>query len=160
LRAWDVRIDEAFFLGGIAKTEILKAFGAHMFFDDKEEYCKLASEKVPTSRVLLPRPDRTEIEVSVRLDAGSVAGQDRFLFICKGYLRRAFTPNEGELKEWYRLSIQDWPGASRSGFLEELEESVKETPRGNERRASTEEDTPKAKLLTFLENLVSKHRPK
>src|SRR4029077_3473957 len=31
LRAWDVRLDEAFFLGGIAKTEILKAFGAHMF---------------------------------------------------------------------------------------------------------------------------------
>jgi len=160
LRAWDVRIDEAFFLGGIAKTEILKAFGAHMFFDDKEEYCKLASEKVPTSRVLLPFPDRTKIEVSVRLDAGSVAGQDRFLFICKGYLRRAFTPNEGELKEWYRLSIQDWPGASRSGFLDELEESVKEMATGNEGKASTEEDTPKAKLLTFLENLVSKHRPK
>ena len=35
LRAWNVRIDEAFFLGGIEKSEILKAFGANIFFDDQ-----------------------------------------------------------------------------------------------------------------------------
>lgn len=32
LRAWDIRIDEAFFLGGIEKSEVLKAFGANIFF--------------------------------------------------------------------------------------------------------------------------------
>lgn len=36
LREWKVRIDEAFFLGGVEKTEILKAFGAHIFFDDQD----------------------------------------------------------------------------------------------------------------------------
>ncbi len=51
LRAWNVRIDEAFFLGGISKTEVLKAFGAHIFFDDQAVHTKPASEVVPSARV-------------------------------------------------------------------------------------------------------------
>jgi 5'-nucleotidase len=35
LRAWDIRIDEALFLGGLAKGPFLKAFGADIFFDDQ-----------------------------------------------------------------------------------------------------------------------------
>lgn len=51
LRAWNVRIDEAFFLGGISKKEILKAFGAHIFFDDQMIHTEAASEVVPSARV-------------------------------------------------------------------------------------------------------------
>lgn len=51
LRAWDVSIDEAFFLGGLLKGEVLKAFGPHMFFDDHKGYCDDAAVYVPTSRV-------------------------------------------------------------------------------------------------------------
>ena len=51
LRAWNVRIDEAFFLGGIQKTDVLKAFGAHIFFDDQALHTKKASEVVPAARV-------------------------------------------------------------------------------------------------------------
>lgn len=51
LRAWDVRIDEAFFLGGIRKKDILKAFGAHIFFDDQAVHTGPASEVVPSARV-------------------------------------------------------------------------------------------------------------
>lgn len=51
LRAWNVRIDEAFFLGGISKKEVLKAFGAHIFFDDQEVHTTPASEVVPSARV-------------------------------------------------------------------------------------------------------------
>lgn len=51
LRAWNVRIDEAFFLGGISKTEVLKAFGAHIFFDDQAVHTLPASEVVPSARV-------------------------------------------------------------------------------------------------------------
>ena len=51
LRAWNVRIDEAFFLGGINKAEILKAFGAHIFFDDQVANTAPASEVVPSARV-------------------------------------------------------------------------------------------------------------
>ena len=51
LRAWNVRIDEAFFLGGITKRDVLKAFGAHIFFDDQAVHTKSASEVVPAARV-------------------------------------------------------------------------------------------------------------
>lgn len=52
LRAWDVRIDEAFFLGGVEKSEVLKAFGANIFFDDQTVHTDSASKLVPSARVL------------------------------------------------------------------------------------------------------------
>ena len=51
LRAWNVRIDEAFFLGGVQKTDVLKAFGAHIFFDDQAVHTQTASKVVPSARV-------------------------------------------------------------------------------------------------------------
>ena len=51
LRAWDIRIDEAFFLGGIEKSEVLKAFGANIFFDDHTVHTDSASRLVPAARV-------------------------------------------------------------------------------------------------------------
>lgn len=51
LRAWNVRIDEAFFLGGVAKKDVLEAFGAHIFFDDQAIHTTPASEVVPSARV-------------------------------------------------------------------------------------------------------------
>ncbi len=51
LRAWDVRIDEVFFLGGIEKSEVLKAFGANIFFDDQTVHTEPASKLVPSALV-------------------------------------------------------------------------------------------------------------
>ncbi len=51
LRAWDVRIDEAFFLGGIPKKEVLKAFRADIFFDDQDVHTNPAAGGVPSARV-------------------------------------------------------------------------------------------------------------
>ena len=51
LLAWDVNVDEAFFLGGLPKTEILSAFRPHIFFDDQEVHCIPASKVVSTGRV-------------------------------------------------------------------------------------------------------------
>lgn len=51
LRAWGVKVDEIFFLGGIEKKSILKAFNAHIFFDDQDSHVKPASEVIPSSRV-------------------------------------------------------------------------------------------------------------
>ena len=51
LRAWNIRIDEAFFLGGIEKSEVLKAFGANIFFDDQTAHTDPASKLVPAARV-------------------------------------------------------------------------------------------------------------
>ena len=51
LRAWDVRIDEVFFLGGVKKSEVLKAFDANIFFDDQPAHTDPASKLVPSARV-------------------------------------------------------------------------------------------------------------
>lgn len=51
LRNWGVRIDEAFFLGGLDKSEVLEAFGADIFFDDNEAYTSKAAKVVLSARV-------------------------------------------------------------------------------------------------------------
>lgn len=51
LRKWNLRIDEAFFLGGIEKTQILEAFGAHIFFDDQRKHTDRAKKVVPSAHV-------------------------------------------------------------------------------------------------------------
>lgn len=51
LRAWNIRIDEAIFLGGLAKGEFLQAFGADVFFDDHEIHCQSANKHVTTGHV-------------------------------------------------------------------------------------------------------------
>lgn len=51
LNAWNVRIDEVFFMGGIEKAKVLEAFGAHIFFDDQAVHTDPASKLVPAARV-------------------------------------------------------------------------------------------------------------
>lgn len=51
LRAWDIRIDEALFLGGMSKGEFLDAYGADLFVDDQQGHCDIASEFVLTGHV-------------------------------------------------------------------------------------------------------------
>lgn len=51
LRAWDIRIDEAVFLGGLDKGEFLRTFGADIFFDDQRGHCESARQHVPTGHV-------------------------------------------------------------------------------------------------------------
>lgn len=51
LRAWNIRIDEALFLGGMNKGEFLKAFGADIFFDDQQGHCESARQHVATGHV-------------------------------------------------------------------------------------------------------------
>lgn len=52
LNAWGVRVDEAFFLGGSEKYEILEAFGADIFFDDQDIHLDLSSSVVPSAKVI------------------------------------------------------------------------------------------------------------
>lgn len=51
LRTWNVHVDEAFFLGGLSKDQILKAYRAHIFFDDQETHLEDASKVVPSGKV-------------------------------------------------------------------------------------------------------------
>ena len=51
LRSWGIQVDGAFFLGGIEKKAILKAFGAQIFFDDQRVHTDAAAQVVPAARV-------------------------------------------------------------------------------------------------------------
>jgi 5'-nucleotidase len=158
LRAWGGRFDTALFLGGLPKADHLKAFGAHIFFDDKKEYCDLAAKQVPTGQVFQRIPAKAE--VSVRLEhVDALTDQAQFLLVCRAYLKKEYSDSEGEFIEWYDANAKEWPEEIRSVFLEELNASVEGTPGGKERIAAGEENTNKAKLLGFLRKLVHKHRP-
>lgn len=52
LNVWGVRIDEAFFLGGSEKYEVLQAFGADIFFDDQDVHLNLSASVVPSAKVI------------------------------------------------------------------------------------------------------------
>ena len=51
LRHWGVYVNEIFFLGGLEKSRILKAFKPHIFFDDQDLHLEAASKHVPSGRV-------------------------------------------------------------------------------------------------------------
>jgi 5'-nucleotidase len=51
LRAWNIRIDEALFLGGLDKGEFLRAFGADFFFDDQRAHVESAAKHVAAAHV-------------------------------------------------------------------------------------------------------------
>lgn len=52
LRAWGVYVDMAFFLGGVEKSTVLKAFRPHIFFEDQQVHLENAAAIVPSGRVL------------------------------------------------------------------------------------------------------------
>lgn len=51
LRHWGIYVDEVFFLGGLDKSKVLKAFKAHIFFDDQDLHLEAASKFVPSGKV-------------------------------------------------------------------------------------------------------------
>lgn len=51
LRAWGTPADEAHFVVIWSKAPILKAFGAHIFFDDQEKHVLGAASVVPAGHV-------------------------------------------------------------------------------------------------------------
>ena len=51
LRAWGVYVDEIFFLGGLDKSKILRAFKAHIFFDDQDVHLDETSHYIPSGKV-------------------------------------------------------------------------------------------------------------
>jgi len=51
LRSWDIHLNECLFLGGMEKTEFLRAFSADIYFDDQNTHVELAREHLPAGHV-------------------------------------------------------------------------------------------------------------
>jgi len=65
LRAWDVAIDETYFLNGGEKGEILRVFKPQIFFDDQDRHVSRAAKFVPAGLVpsTVPMaPETTELD--------------------------------------------------------------------------------------------------
>jgi 5'-nucleotidase len=60
LRAWGIKINQMFFLGGISKDQVLKEFRPHIFFDDQDVHAEPASHHVPSARVPAARKKKTK----------------------------------------------------------------------------------------------------
>lgn len=63
LRAWNVRVDEIHFLGGVPKTGILRKFRPHIYFDDQRDQL---STDVPCAEVC-----RLEVSLPEKRPSGS-----------------------------------------------------------------------------------------
>jgi 5'-nucleotidase len=74
LRAWGVRVDETYFLGGADKTDVLRAFGAHIFFDDQLAHAERAASSVPSAQVLW---QADELDVPAPPAAATIVGPQR-----------------------------------------------------------------------------------
>jgi len=61
LREWGVYVDEAFFLGGLPKHEILEAFKPHIFFDDQKVHLENTAKSIHAGLV----PYQTNSELSI-----------------------------------------------------------------------------------------------
>ena len=48
---WNVEVDEAMFLGGLAKGEFLREFKPDFFFDDQTGHVHSAAQHVPAGHV-------------------------------------------------------------------------------------------------------------
>lgn len=51
LNAWDIEVDETFFMGGIEKARILETLKPHLFFDDQLKHLAAAARLVPSVHI-------------------------------------------------------------------------------------------------------------
>lgn len=51
LKSWGVRVNDAFFLGGVEKRKVLEVLQPHIFFDDQQGHLEGAAQVVPSVHV-------------------------------------------------------------------------------------------------------------
>ncbi|WP_367870421.1 5'-nucleotidase [Luteolibacter sp. Populi] len=103
LRAYGIRINELFFMGGVAKSEALKAFKPHIFFDDQETHASPASQFVPSAlvpvrKVPVLESDLEELTTSGRISKRSFEVQARS--ILKGYVPLSGDRLDDRMRTW------------------------------------------------------------
>ena len=75
LRAWGIKMDQAFFLGGLDKNYILKEFKPQIFFDDQHLHTDKAARIVPAGTVPYKSDSALKSEPG---KASQLKGQDEF----------------------------------------------------------------------------------
>ena len=78
LRAWGVRMDETFFLGGIDKAPVLAALRPHIFFDDQLRHLRAAQQLVPSAHVV---PQREQLKLFADETVAGGASQEPLVVV-------------------------------------------------------------------------------
>jgi 5'-nucleotidase len=71
LREWNVRVDESFFLGGVAKDGVLSVLRPHIFFDDQQTHLVPARVRTPSAHVPGPTSMPPKLPTSSRAENDS-----------------------------------------------------------------------------------------
>jgi 5'-nucleotidase len=107
LRAWGVRMDETFFLGGIEKAPVLAALRPHIFFDDQLGHLREAQRRVPSAHVV---PEREQLALfAEEALAAAAAGQEPLI---RPPIPRAASP-AADPEEARRTAAEQPPAPSR-----------------------------------------------
>jgi 5'-nucleotidase len=67
LMSWGVRVDDAFFLGGIEKAKVLKVMKPHLFFDDQTGHLTSAAEYAASVHVPYGISNETKVKLGVQV---------------------------------------------------------------------------------------------
>jgi 5'-nucleotidase len=153
LRGWGIRLDKAYLIGNMKKSDVLRDLHAVMFFDDSQKHCADAAEYVPTAIVV---GANDEVGSVTALSEG-LGRLQRFDSICKLVLRKDFSTHQQSLSSQYETRIVELSDEEFAAKMAEFERSATGTPKGNmvkERRAAGQENTEYQKLVSYLDNLL------
>lgn len=163
LQKWGIRLDHATFCSDMSKAVALAALKPLIFFDDNLRNCVDACASTPTFRVpVLEEKDVSFVEEKVIVTLPSTDGDgakrpERFLSVCKIFLRSSFSEHEPALREWQQQHLMDLSDNAFDRFTDEFERSAKGTPAGKQRRAAGAKNEDLTKLLMFAANLRRKY---
>ncbi len=161
LRQWGIRLDHATFCSDMSKAVELAALKPLIFFDDNHRNCVDASASTPTFRVPIVEQLVTASEekavVTLSSNRSGSNRPEKFLGVCKIFLRKSFGNHEPALREWQQEHLTDLSEEAFENFAAELERSAKGTPAGKQRRAAGAKNEDLTKLLAFAANLKRKY---
>ena len=83
LRHWGVYVNEIFFLGGVEKTKVVKAFRSQIFFDDQDLHLDPAAKHVPSGKV--PYKSTSALNKNIQIIKSKKTGKRP---VIKGRLRK------------------------------------------------------------------------
>ena len=155
LRKWGIRLDHATFCGGMSKAVALAALKPLIFFDDDPRNCADACVSTPTVRI--PVVEETVVVTLSSADGAGAKRPEKFLNVCKIFLRKTFDDHEPALRGWQQEHLADLSDDAFDKFTAEFERSAKGTPAGKQRRAAGAKNEELTKLLLFAANLKRKY---
>jgi 5'-nucleotidase len=155
LRKWGIRLDHATFCAGMSKAVALAALKPLIFFDDDLRNCADACVSTPTVRI--PVMEEKVLMTLPLTDSDGAKRPEKFLSVCKIFLRKSFDDHEPALRGWQQEHLADLSDDAFDKFTAEFERSAKGTPAGKQRRAAGAKNEELTKLLLFAANLKRKY---